>query len=523
MRPPISQHTKTMVVQQWLEGKTRDQIARDNGQSSGTVTNIITEWRKNLGYPIAEDLRELAVTLRRLRMDPSSSALGARVASMMKTLGLDEEEFHQFMSVVYKDCITLGVKRDKISYYIRELLELCENIPFSEIPDYIEQQKTRKRKLEQELQELEAREVDAKDRVDKALREEGITRHDLNFKRELWKREISMDETSQFLEALKGIKRFGYDPATVASKYHNFLEREAGKIAIEDLRRELDRLQEEVNTHSQVIKKYKELESKGFGLKELKQLANMVKEIAVANKMPPYEAIRKFIADIEEQYDEKLGFELKLASLKSDIQEKEARRAAMSNQSYWPDWSLLFSPSLGGGEQQGREKTDDKFQRTHDATTAESQQQAKTEGANAAGRVDELPSHTTNINAGTTASLNTNKNFTHESLGFEDKDDREQDELHLSDDDIANTPLRIEVAASDLDDPTNTTSKTIYTNLANESPIDDASQEQEQDKFTIYESPYTFNLEGIRETIMQAKEKQKERLEKADESAALKI
>jgi hypothetical protein len=512
-------------VQQWLQGKARDQIARDSGLSTGTVTNIITEWRRNLGYPIAEDLRELAVTLRRLRMDPSSCALGARVASMMKTLGLDEEELHQFMSVVYKDCVTLGINHDKISYYIRELLELCENIPFSEIPNYIEQQKTRKIKLEQELQELEAREVDAKNRVDKALEEEGITRLDLNFKRELWKREISMDETSQFLEALKGIKRFGYDPATVVSKYHNFLEREAGKIAIEDLRRELDSLQEEVNTHSQVIKKYKELQSKGFGLRELKQLANMVKEIAVANKMPPFEAIQKFFADIEEQYDEKLGFELKLASLKSDIQEKEARRAAMYNQSYRPDWSLFFSPSLGRGAQQGPENTDDKFQRTHEATAAESQQQAKTEGSNAAGRGDDLQSHTTNSNAGTTASLNTkNKNFAHEPLGFEeDNDDREQDELHLSDDDI---DLRPDVAATDLDDPTNTTSKTIYKNLANENLIDDASQEQEQDKFTIYESPYKFNLEGIWETIMQAKEKQKEGLEKAlegDESAALEI
>jgi hypothetical protein len=46
-----------------------------------------------------------------------------------------------------------------------------ENILFPEIPDYIEQQETRKRKLEQELQELDARKVDAKNRVDKVLKE----------------------------------------------------------------------------------------------------------------------------------------------------------------------------------------------------------------------------------------------------------------------------------------------------------------------------------------------------------------
>jgi hypothetical protein len=51
----------------------------------------------------------------------------------------------------------------------------------------------------------------------------------------------------------------------------------------------LDRLQGEANTHSQVMKKYKELESNGFGF-EFKLLTNMVKVFAVANKMSPYEA-----------------------------------------------------------------------------------------------------------------------------------------------------------------------------------------------------------------------------------------
>jgi hypothetical protein len=45
-----------------------------------------------------------------------------------------------------------------------------------------------------------------------------MTRHDLNFKRELWKREIFIDD-SQFLKALEGIKRLGFDPATVISRY----------------------------------------------------------------------------------------------------------------------------------------------------------------------------------------------------------------------------------------------------------------------------------------------------------------
>ena len=140
-----------------------------------------------------------------------------------------------------------------------------------------------KRELEQQLRELEARAFDAKTRVDKALKVERITLHDLNFKRELWKRETHMDEISQFLEALEVIRQHGFDPATVISQYQNFLERDAGIIAVDELRKVIAALQEQVDAHRQVISKYEELERNDFGLKELKQLAHTVKEIAEAN------------------------------------------------------------------------------------------------------------------------------------------------------------------------------------------------------------------------------------------------
>ncbi len=124
MRTPISQNIKTIVVQQWLAGKSRDSIARENGWSEGTVTNIIKEWRAGLGYPLAEELRELAVTLRKLRIDPSRCALGARVASVMNLLGYDEEELHEFMTVIYKNCLTLGIKPEKVAYNLKQILAL---------------------------------------------------------------------------------------------------------------------------------------------------------------------------------------------------------------------------------------------------------------------------------------------------------------------------------------------------------------------------------------------------------------
>jgi hypothetical protein len=84
-------------------------------------------------------------------------------------------------------------------------------------------------------------------------------------------------------EALEVIRQHGFDPATVISQYQNFLERDAGIIAVDELRKVIAALQEQVDAHRQVISKYEELERNDFGLKELKQLAHTVKEIAEAN------------------------------------------------------------------------------------------------------------------------------------------------------------------------------------------------------------------------------------------------
>ena len=262
-----------------------------------------------------------------------------------------------------------------------------------------------------------------------ALKEERITRQDLNFKRDLWKREISMDETLQFLDALEGIRKLGFDPATAVAKYRNFLEREAGNIAIEELRKEVNNLHEKANAHRLVMSEFEQLKSMGFGLKDLKQLANTVKEIAEANSMSPYYALQKFFADIESQYDEKLGFELKLENLKSEIQENELRRAAgIQNKSYGFDWGPFGSLFSGVDTQQRQVKPGDNFQRIHQVAATESQQHAKTKGANVTGPGNVLQIQATNSNVDSTATSNTkNNNFAHSE---EDKEQQEQDGLY---------------------------------------------------------------------------------------------
>ena len=93
MQPRVTQTSKALVIEDWLRGLSRDRIADKQGLSTGTVTNIIREWSAGLEEAVADELREFALALRKLRITAPRSAVGARVAYMMSKIGLDEDAF----------------------------------------------------------------------------------------------------------------------------------------------------------------------------------------------------------------------------------------------------------------------------------------------------------------------------------------------------------------------------------------------------------------------------------------------
>src|SRR6188472_4057626 len=106
----------------------------------------------------------------------------------------------------------------------------------------------------------------------------------------------------------------------------------------------------------------------GFGLKELKLLRNTINEIADANNIPADQAQQKFYKDIEEQYDDKLGFELQLNKLQSEISTVNmnlnvSRTALLAQPLVAPSLQRLFSK--GVVEQDIIELANFLFERSH--------------------------------------------------------------------------------------------------------------------------------------------------------------
>lgn len=143
------------MIQAWLSGEQRDKIAVDNGISAGSVTNIVNEWRAALGFPTADALRELGVTLRKVGISAAECALGSRISTIIKKIGIKEDSFESFILDVYNRCKDIGLSAQNISLYLQDLVEFSRDaiIPLSQISSYIKERTDEKKKLEEEIEE----------------------------------------------------------------------------------------------------------------------------------------------------------------------------------------------------------------------------------------------------------------------------------------------------------------------------------------------------------------------------------
>jgi hypothetical protein len=365
MIAPLPNAMKSLVIQQWLRGIQRDVIALDYGLGAGTVTNTVKEWRRGLGVPTADEFRELATSFRKLGITPARCALGFRVAMIMKRLGVKEDEFESFILDGYNRCIDLGVAPENIASHLRDLMEFSKSniIPLSKISDYIEQKAEEKKKLEQEIQKLEDQIETLKEEKsvseglrNAALDNERMTAGDLKWysgiRAELRDYHIPVDDLSLFANIIRNIKRYGYDPKEVISEFSNLKNLEYKQRVFTEAATNLDvrvgtlvktcnDLVQKINFHRQTLSVYNELEAIGFGLKELKLIWSIINEIAAANNISVHLAVQKFFQDIEEHYDDKLGFESKIENSRDEFNRlnSEVNRLRVA---------LLAHPMIGG-------------------------------------------------------------------------------------------------------------------------------------------------------------------------------
>jgi hypothetical protein len=334
---------KSQVVQQWLTGRSRNEIAAENGLSSGAVTNIVIEWRRGLGLAAAEELRELAVTLKKVGINAAQCATGFRIATTIFKTGINEDSFESFILDVYNQCKDIGISPQSISSYLQDLIGFSRDVlPITKIPGYIREKKDEKTRLEEEIEKLNVQistltqeKRNCESLRDQALLEKEMTISELrwysNLKSELKKYSIQVDDVLEFVRLVNNLRQYSnFDVEKVINEFwdlellrtnHDKLQQDTYSLKndINSLEQERSTLEADIKIHNQTISTYNSLKTMGFGLKELDFLYDTINEIATENNIPVAKAVKKFLLDVEEQYDKKLGFEDKLQKMRDEF------------------------------------------------------------------------------------------------------------------------------------------------------------------------------------------------------------
>jgi hypothetical protein len=173
--------------------------------SQGSVSNITTEWKTDLGYPGPDDLRDLGIMLKNTGMTSPQCAMGLRIAQIMQSLGIDQDNFRTFISEIYKRrSAEIGLRLQKVAENVKQLLELSETFPLWQIPQYISDKTSEKRELEEDILGLRQQESQARRSFELALRTTNVSSKLLN---DLEKTGILLDDIEPFVKAGTGRKK----------------------------------------------------------------------------------------------------------------------------------------------------------------------------------------------------------------------------------------------------------------------------------------------------------------------------
>jgi len=87
----ISSNVENLIIQSYLQGLSRDEIAEYIGIASGSVTNKINDWKRRVDAPDIEELRQFAVIVRKSGMTMKQLAKGFRTLQLLKALGIKDK------------------------------------------------------------------------------------------------------------------------------------------------------------------------------------------------------------------------------------------------------------------------------------------------------------------------------------------------------------------------------------------------------------------------------------------------
>lgn len=347
----ITLEEKNSVIDDWLSGESRNDIAIKNNIGGSTVYNIVQEWSNEIGAQRANRLREMGIKLKKNGLTVSDCARGLRMLMMLKKYGIkdddeSEEKVPYFLKEIYAKCQEVGFTPQQVFDYISDILKFSSEISISQIPLYMKKKIEEKEKLEnivqklfKKINELSGIQEEKEQEIERlSTMEETMTKTYQRFtiaKYRLKQYGIEMDEMDMFVKSVVGISKENYDPVQILTKIADYENLEKNSRYYNEQvnlnKDELAKLNQDIDRQQKILTYYKiksdfinELEMRGFGINEFRTLINMLNEIGRENDFTYDEIRNEFVKDVK-NYEEVIGSRNEVDSLKNERKNLEVQ------------------------------------------------------------------------------------------------------------------------------------------------------------------------------------------------------
>jgi transcriptional regulator with XRE-family HTH domain len=160
------------VIKQWLQGMSRDQVAKVNDIGAGTLSAIIKEAKEEI--PDIDLLRQVVVVLKKNDLDLSILSSSIRIKNKLDEMGLNEDRIESFIENIIIYSFKRGLTAEKFLNIVNKVCALSDNLgmPLDQLPNHIMQQQL-------ELEQVKGETENAKLKEHQVLQRYNVTIDDL--------------------------------------------------------------------------------------------------------------------------------------------------------------------------------------------------------------------------------------------------------------------------------------------------------------------------------------------------------
>jgi hypothetical protein len=304
----LSPYTKNQIITDWLSGKRRREISLNYGISAGAVSNVVEEWRLRLGRSELDSLRELVVEWRKSGITTAECALGFRIVNVLRSFGTKEDQLYLFLNQIYDKCKYFDISPDTIVHTARQVVDLVNEMPISEIPKYVQERVQEKVRVDSEVQQAMREKDNAEAQLQGTLKNNAVTIQTLgdfirakDFLMNNHNLHIESD-LSKVVNLINNSRLLGFDPIRIVSYLANIANLEVRERQILDsiqrthdehemCKKNIEITFKEIEENKTLLETFNQLNSMGFGLEELVNIRNMASEFEAAGHNIPRDSV----------------------------------------------------------------------------------------------------------------------------------------------------------------------------------------------------------------------------------------